>query len=120
MLIRICDEHEDVIDLIDQAVKEDSVQGKRNDLNIVDNIHEVKPDGNTKQAGLRRLRVKSQRLILRSVSDQTKQATSSRNSLRLNGLINTPSTCDLTSPTRPGSPLIKITRVWLNFSLPRM
>lgn len=56
-LINICHEHIELIDKIDGLCKADSVQGKRNDLNIVDNIHEVrKPDGTSKEAGLRRLR----------------------------------------------------------------
>ncbi len=54
LLKRICAEHTDVLDLIDQAVK--GRQGERTDL--LDNVQEVAPapTGNSHAAALRRLR----------------------------------------------------------------
>lgn len=55
---RLCRDDNEAMALIDEALG--SNQGRRNDINLVDNIHKVeskeRPDGTSKQAGLRRLR----------------------------------------------------------------
>lgn len=57
-VLNICKPYNDVLDLIDEANNKEAVQGIRNDLkdNFVNNVNEVRPQGNTKASGLRRLR----------------------------------------------------------------
>ncbi len=53
-LQQLCQDREDVLDLIDRARQQGEVKGKRNDL--VDNVNHVvkSPDGNSTEFALRR------------------------------------------------------------------
>jgi hypothetical protein len=56
MLKRVCEEDKEALDLIDQTLKGEERQGERTDL--VNNVNEVqaRPEGNSEQYALRKLR----------------------------------------------------------------